>query len=436
MNSKSKTLHESLKVQTLELHKKAYQIPYVENFMHNKLQIESYVGHLRAFAIIYGTLEYQMVNYRGPELKQFLHGYVPKLPSLLSDLGYFNSLGIKDILPSVNQALVVADKIMMNGENAYKLLGYIYTLEGSINGGSVLKKHVSAALNLNDGIGTNYLSHLNEEFRNFWQNFISNLNSEVEEKEQQDDVISAANEIFNDVMEIYKALFPIDEKMLGNHITALNPEAGNFPIPTDPRQIKAAITAGIACWNAFPYFEKRFGERGKRFGISDAVWLVTLCELSDENAVKQVNWLARFLAIRGMPTYLEEIQLRLLYTELSKLIPENAGKYSTFLKAADELQNQRTIHLQETDFEKCNSIFEGNLKENAALEKIHSDLKKNMGKLIASSLTDAKNGIPDARTSLENWLKNKEYFPETWVLVVEKSYLEIEKLIHVKTPEL
>lgn len=63
----SVTLHQLLKKQMQNLHGDAHKIPYVINFLKNNFPVESYVGHLRALAIIYGTLEYQLFNVKHPE---------------------------------------------------------------------------------------------------------------------------------------------------------------------------------------------------------------------------------------------------------------------------------------------------------------------------------------------------------------------------------
>jgi hypothetical protein len=175
-------------------------------------------------------------------------------------------------------------------------------------------------------------------------------------------------------------------------------------------------------------FGIRFGDRGRRFTVSDSAWLVTLCELSQEDAIRQVDWLGKFLSIRGMPTYIMEIQMQQLYKELSELIPSNEHKYHKLIKVAENIKDRREIHMNESLFETCNNIFEEHFIELNVSEKKCSNLNKNIGKLIASSIIDNKNGISDDR-SLEKWLKSKETFPDNWIAAVEKAFVEIELLI-------
>ncbi|MFZ4402338.1 MAG: biliverdin-producing heme oxygenase [Bacteroidales bacterium] len=343
MNPKQQnTLHQLLKEHTIELHNKVHRIPYISNLKKNDIQIISYVGHLRALAIIYGTLENQFSMIENQEIKNFLENYSPRLPLILADLENLNANKTKDIIPAVNIALQLADNVLINSiSNPYKLLGFIYTLEVSLIGGEMLNNHISETFNFQNDNAINYLSAINEDFTIFWDSFLSKINTNIIDNQQKDDVISASNEIFYDLIKIYESLYPIDEMKLGNHITSINPEAGNFPIPTNPLEIKAAITAANYCWNEFPYYKKRFGERGRRFAASDTVWLVSLCELTDEETINQVNWLANFLAMRGMPTYLMETQMQLLYHELSKLIPLNEPKYLKLFKTSEYITSVR-----------------------------------------------------------------------------------------------
>ena len=110
---KQETLHQSLKNQTMDLHEKAHSIPYIKNLLNNDIQLESYIGHLRTFAIIYGTLEHQLSVSKHPEIGKFLKGYIPKLPLILADLEELNAKAVKDIMPAVSKALHVADKILL-----------------------------------------------------------------------------------------------------------------------------------------------------------------------------------------------------------------------------------------------------------------------------------------------------------------------------------
>ena len=60
-----------------------------------------------------------------------------------------------------------------------------------------------------------------------------------------------------------------------------NPEAGDHVISVDPAEQSAAAAAIRASWREFPYYARRYGERGWRFSLSDTGWLQTLCHSAD-----------------------------------------------------------------------------------------------------------------------------------------------------------
>jgi hypothetical protein len=92
-------------------------------------------------------------------------------------------------------------------------------------------------------------------------------------------------------------------------VNPFNPEAGETPAPDGPVDIAIAEQSARVIWRAFPYFAWRYGERGARFGRSDAGYLLTLTDVPEDFALLQIDWLAKLLAARGMPSILLEYQL-------------------------------------------------------------------------------------------------------------------------------
>ena len=428
------SLHEKLKQQTERLHTLAYKIPYINAILHNEVDLLCYIEHLRCFAIVYGALEHQLENIANPTVNTVIDGYMPKFDLLQEDLKFLNAEKQRNIIPAISTALKIADSILLySTENTYKLLGYLYVLEGSLNGSSILKKHILKALDFNDDNGTKYLSANDNTNLKFWNKFISEMNK-IEDISIQDDIINAAYEIFWQIIRIYEELYPYDESKLGNHITKYNPEAGNYAIPTDPCEITAAMNAGLQCWNEFPYYEIRYAERGRRFAVSDAVWLVTLCDLTVNNAIAQVNWLSNFLAIRGMPVYTMEFQLLALYKELSKSIPENEKKYRILLNVTEYMKENRHKFISEDDFAYANVLFDKFMSETQISEMQYSKLRINMGKLIVGSIIDDMNGIVESKNNLQKWLSDSLKFSENWIAAVSKLYIYYEHKLKNTNP--
>ncbi|HKJ78586.1 MAG TPA: biliverdin-producing heme oxygenase [Prolixibacteraceae bacterium] len=207
------TLHEELKAQTIELHKKAHTIPYISNLLNNDIQLNSYIGHVHAFSIIYEELEKQILNPKNEVTSGFLENYSSRVPLLQADLEYLKAMDAGVNKPEINHAKNVANKILLYSKTSpYKLLGFIYTLDGSLNGGSILRQHLIKTFQFENNRGTMYLSILDDRFKKYWTAFIHNLNSKITENQHKHDVTSASREIFLDLIKIYEALLPIDEK--------------------------------------------------------------------------------------------------------------------------------------------------------------------------------------------------------------------------------
>lgn len=420
------TLHQEISRQTKSLHSKAHNTIYLGDLLKNKIETICYIAHLRAFAIVYGTLETQLSTCRDQTIKNLFAEYTPKLPKILADIESLKAHQFADITPAVNNALHAADKIIANKLlNPYKLLGYLYITEGMLNGGRILKPHIEKALSIENQKGTSYFSTSNMPF---WNRLIDTLNT-IENSEKKQAVTDGAKELFEQIIKIYESLYPYNEKDLRKHITSINPEAGNYSIPTDPNEIEAGIKAGIQCWDHFPYYEVRYADRGKRFAASDAVWLVTLAGLPECDVIQQINWLTSFLALRGMPFYTMETQLYILHKKLIMACKHKKEQYDVILCAANNLKTQRQKYISDKIFEKSNQILEKYLSENKVTNKICLQMKANMGKLIASSVADSKTGNPQYKTALKDWLTQAEIFPQNWIKSINECYNEIEASI-------
>lgn len=196
--------------------------------------------------------------------------------------------------------------------------------------------------------------------------------------------------------------------------SSLNPEAGSHPIPSDPREIEAAIRAGQECLKHVPYFEARYGERGRRFASSDGAWLVTLSELEQAQTHEQVLWLGRVLASRGMPRLTLEVHLRMLFEELCRAVPERSSQYARLNVASRELGSIRRQHIDEASFQALCDQFE------AALAP-HSRHLAKIGPLLVSAVADEKAGLKGGVDSLRDWLTDNARFSTEWVAAVQET---------------
>lgn len=194
--------------------------------------------------------------------------------------------------------------------------------------------------------------------------------------------------------------------------TLLNPDAGSHAIPTDFREIAAALRAGERTWGRFPYYEERYGERGRRFTASDSAWLVTLASLPEPQVRAQVEWLGAILAGRGMPRWLLERHLVTLHAALVRAVPERAAAYAVLQGAARHLRALREAHVAGTVQARLAAAFDARIDPAWRRRLPHT------GALLVAAVADERAGIARAVSSLESWMADPVRFPPPWIAAV------------------
>ena len=279
-------------------------------------------------------------------------------------------------------------------------------------GAVTLQSHVVATFQLTEVQGREYLLSYAGEVDEHWVRFSGRMNQLAVDSSQAQRIVGAALETFEGLGPIFEMLYPVGSETAGPLAASLNPEAGRHPIPSDPRELEAAIRAGELCWRQFPYYEWRYGERGRRFASSDSAWLVTLSEHDQPVVDQQVRWLGQVLAARGMPQIMLETHLELLHEELVRAAPEKAGSYEKLLLAARRMAANRWEQVDQQATESLTAEFD------AAVGSSWSERLPGIGTLLVAAVADEKTGVRNAVESLESWLTDPKRFPETWVQAV------------------
>jgi hypothetical protein len=190
---------------------------------------------------------------------------------------------------------------------------------------------------------------------------------------------------------------------------AINPFAGVHPVTASPAELEAVRRATEASLREAPYYLERYGERGRLFGGSDGAWLVTVCR-GDANFVeRQVLWLGRVLAARGMPRWLLQRYLETLHDELIYRISGHGGRYRGLLDACSLLRDQQRRHLAETDARALAAAFD------AEADPAWVARLPNMGRILAAAVADGAARIPNAVASVEPWATDAARFPRRWI---------------------
>ncbi len=203
-----------------------------------------------------------------------------------------------------------------------------------------------------------------------------------------------------------------------NEATALNPEAGNHVVTSNPREVEAATRAAQRTWAHFPYYARRYGARGRQFALSDSGWLATLCDLPPAAAVGQVKWLGGVLSSRGMPQWMLELHLEMLHEELARAIPEPPGRYDVLLDGATALREMRERHFPPALFRSLASTFD--LRVGPDLSRRH----RGMGGILVSAVADERAGIEQAVPVLTAWARDPAIFPPEWIAAVDATIAE------------
>jgi hypothetical protein len=174
----------------------------------------------------------------------------------------------------------------------------------------------------------------------------------------------------------------------------VNPGAGSYEVTTDATLVRAAVRAAQRSIEAMPYYGVRYGERGSRFATTDSAWLVSLAHLSEDQANRQVAWLCRVLAGRGMPSWLMELHL----VELVAEVRAAAGKEAVgaLPAAASALTTARRSHVDDE------LLVQADLW---ADEAVGQELPvPRTGALLAAATADTLTGVAADDHVLLDWL--------------------------------
>ncbi len=195
-------------------------------------------------------------------------------------------------------------------------------------------------------------------------------------------------------------------------LAAINRDAGQHTVPSDPEELALALRAAARAWQMFPYLHLRFGERGERFTHSDSCWLVTLNSRPTAEALAELDWLRRVLVPRGLPTMLLEAHLRLIQAEfalLSRPATPGAQGYDAFLRRGD------------AERARWNPAVVGGAvdRADAALRRTTGLHVPSAAALVASAWEDERSGIAGGLAATRTWFTDGGRFSPEWIHTVQ-----------------
>jgi heme oxygenase len=417
---------DSLKDAVSERHARMEALPFIAALTSGVLPLVSYVGQLRAMAVIHGTLEHELALMESDEVRLFLVGRPSRLVHLRKDLSLFDPRFIPDIegaLPTVRR---IAEQIRLyRVGRPTDLLGILYVLEGMTLGNTAHLPDVLRGFgNQTTGLAYYYEGYGQDTAAN-WRAFCGAMNGFPLDLKSRERIIQVALACFDQLEVLYSALYPIQDSEMIFTAGMLNPEAGDHAVPQDAREIEAAVLAAGKCREEFPYFEERYQERGRGFAKSDAAWLAALVELPASEVLSQVDWLGRVLANRGIPRITLERQLELLHDELASAMPEQAARYQVLPEAAHALKRERLMRLPEPLFNDLALAF------SRATDGELQGRFKGTGTLLVAAVCDQEAGITEAVSSLQSWLTDAERFAPAWIAAVLETLAQAREAVAV-----
>lgn len=403
-------LCDDLKIQTNHLHQQLNNLPLIKQLENATLTHELLSSWLRALAVVQVALETHLNQSLSPYLKTLWQPQMQKFGLLMQDLRTEPLHSALTIAPAIQAAQALAAKIRLRGlEQPDSLIGSLYVLEGSTLGGQIIRQMVLRS----PGLANHelyYFSAYSEDTQTHWQNFKQQINDLPLTEPEQRQIFLAACEMFEGFKNILSALYPYQAGDLKYLVVSINPEAGNHSWPDNPAIIHAALLASEQCWQAYPYLQQRYGERGKRYSDSDSGWLCTLVKLETDIVKQQIFWLAQVLAARGLPSFILGDHLLYIVKAL-----QNASEASD--KHLDKLLNPAT------ELKQGFAAYQTNLLQTFSKRywQENTDFQTfKLTELISGAFFDESCGRSNALQSLSTWLLREDGFSPETVLLIQR----------------
>lgn len=403
-------LFDDLKIKTTHLHQQLNNLPLIKQLENATLTHYLLSSWLRALAVVHASLETHLNQSLSPYLKTLWQPQMQKFGLLMQDLSTEPLHSALTIAPAIQAAQALAAKIRLRGlEQPHSLIGSLYVLEGSTLGGQIIRPMVlrSPALANHE---LHYFSAYGTKTQTHWQNFKQQANDLPLTEQEQQQIFLAACEMFEGLKNILSALYPYQAGDLKSLVISVNPEAGNHPWPDNPAIIHAALLASEQCWQAYPYLQQRYGERGKRYSDSDSGWLCTLAKLEAGIVKQQVFWLAQVLAARGLPSLILADHLLYIAKALQNVAQVSDRQLDKLLDPATELKRGSAAYQTRLLQTFPNQYWQENLDFQTF----------KLAELISGAFFDESCGRSNALQSLSTWLLREDGFSPATVLLIQR----------------
>lgn len=197
----SPTVMERLRAGTRGAHDGLEDARFATAMTDGTLPLDRYVGQLAAYRGVLEALEDELSRTTDPSVGSVWSDELRKLHLVDRDLNHFGDTGSalaaeagKDFARAVRDAAAADPRA---------LLGFLYVMEGSTLGGTVLRPHVAKAYRLDSGDGVAYYGSGDRER---WARLTERMNAALTGPEAQEPVVAAAREAYRHTTAISRAL--------------------------------------------------------------------------------------------------------------------------------------------------------------------------------------------------------------------------------------
>lgn len=407
-----------LRERTRDHHRRTESLPFFQQLAAGKVPVERYLEMLRALEIVHESLEEQAATCAHPAVRRVFTDDMRRLALLRRDLDEagFDRRGAAT--PALLEAEVLAERIRRWAhDEPMGLLGCLYVFVGSTLGGAFiagLTLRAQRAPSVSGRLPVAYFTNGGRPTEPLWDGFSRRMNAALAGAADMERAALSACATFDAIAAVLGHLAAPREAHRPP-VGVLNPDAGYHPITDDLREIRAVLRAGAETWRRYPYYEHRYGERGRRFARSDSAWLAMLAQFPEQYVLEQAAWLGRVLSARGMPRLLLEDHFTALHRHLCSAVPEQKGAYDKLRGARDMLRRERLSAIAEGPFEALAAAFD------AGVERLEGSTVRNMGRILVAAVADEAAGLTAAVTSVDAWVTDPARFSPAWTEAVRSA---------------
>lgn len=391
-----------------------------------ELSLSAYATYLRAWTAAVAAVEECLSECRHPAVYALAENRTDILPALHRDLLHLASSCPADLPAAVERAGQWASGIRRRvAETPAALVGLLYVTGGAGMGAAVLAPQARVCFGFGDGPGADALSALARGTEQSWPAFTICLDVLELTPAEDDAAIAAAIDYFEGLRRVLDVLLPDDPTSSRTFAFTLNPHAGNQSVTEDPGEIAAARMAARRCWENFPYLETRYGLKGRLYADSDGAWLATLAGLGKEAAIRQIAWLGRVLATRGMPSIILEDKLRCMAEAFAAAFPDRSAAVARFTELADKLAADRGAIIGAREVEVLVRSF---------CDEVLSGDRADLPGLLVAAVVDEANGASGAVAAIRDWMAQADSFPPQWMESTDRLVARARAHLKVITP--